>query len=629
MRNIAVLSFAVIATLFAASSARAQYVGVTCGWNYSNDLNGPDTGMANTPLFNPISGSPNLTWNEWAEELGSAGVDFVCPNLRGSYPETSLSPVNIAPLLTALSNRGLSNRVKLAIFDDNASSWSAEWNEANGRGFGNAQPFDISDSNNWKYLWDYNYKLFYQTVPDANRFKINGRPVIIIWTGNTYFIANMQGNASRALTYVRQQCQSTFGFNPYIIVSGDFLTNDTTCNNPAIVDATENWFTPSTSGAPGWTLTSFNGVHIGAACPQFQTAANGVWVDPNHGTELDTSLQNTHGAGALATLIEGFTDWEEDASLFRVRNLDPSGNALGYSATYYDYPNQRLNIMRKNSNDPFPATLQEEVEDCDTYGGAAAGNGLTDYYRNGNIAIEQTSDTGGGFDVGWIQPGEWFEWQQVPIQGAKHFLVRVATVAANCKVHFVIDGTTEPSITLPNTGGWQTWTTVDGGSYGTFAGGSTHTVRLVCETGSMNVNYWQLGGTIPVGQIVSLQSHANNEYVTAGSAGTASLIANSTTVGTAQLFNVIDEGNGYVALQARSNNEYVCAESAGTSPLINNRTAVGPWETFQWIENTDGSVSLKAVADQEFVCADNSGANPLIANRPGHGLWESFTVTTH
>lgn len=622
-------TLATIAVLLTTKPVHAQYVGVTCGWNYSNDLAGPNTGMHNTPLFNPIAGSPNLTWDDWAEELGAAQVDFVCPNLRGSFPETGLSPVNIAPLITALNNKGLGNRVKLAIFDDNASSWTAQWNEANGRGFGAAQPFDISDSNNWKYLWDYNYKLFYQTVPDANRFKVNGRPLIIIWSGNSYFVGNEQGNVSRALTYVRQQCQATFGFNPYIIVSGDFLTNDTTCNNPAIVDATENWFNPTTSGAPGWTLSTFNGVKIGAGCPQFQTAANGVWVDPNHGTELDVTLQNTHGAGALATLIEGFTDWEEDASLFRVRNLDPAGAALGYSATYYDYPNQRLNIMRKNSNNPFPVDLKEEVEACDTFGGGVAKPGAPNYYRNGNIYIETTTDTGGGFNVGSINPNQYFEWQQVPIQGAKHFLVRAATTVANCKVHFVIDGVTKPAITLPNTGGWQNWVTVDGGSYGTFPANSYHTVRLVAESSGLNLNYWQLGGAIPVGSNISLQSQSNNKYVTASATGSTALIASSTTVGTAQLFTVVDMGNGTVALRANANNQFVCADNAGNNPLINNRTSAGLWETFQWIENSDGSVSLKAHADQEFVCAENAGANSLIANRPGHGLWEAFNIAVH
>src|SRR5258706_14050066 len=84
-------------------------------------------------------------------------------------------------------------------------------------------PFDISNSANWVYIDDYNYKIFFQTVPDANRFKINFRPVIIIWTGNSATVANEYGNYSRAMTYVRQKCQTDFAFNPYIIVHTDAL----------------------------------------------------------------------------------------------------------------------------------------------------------------------------------------------------------------------------------------------------------------------------------------------------------------------------------------------------------------------------------------------------------------------
>src|SRR4051794_35569247 len=68
---------------------RAQYLGVTCGYNYSNDLTGPNTGKANLTLYNPQSTNPNATWDSWAEQLRQSGVDFVCPNLRGSNPNTS------------------------------------------------------------------------------------------------------------------------------------------------------------------------------------------------------------------------------------------------------------------------------------------------------------------------------------------------------------------------------------------------------------------------------------------------------------------------------------------------------------------------------------------------------------
>lgn len=473
--------------------AKAQYLGVTCGFQYSSQLTGPVTypNQFNISLYNPQGGSQydpnNPTWDVWAEQLEQAGVDFVCPNLTGSWPHTNNPPSQMIGLLNAINRRGLGSTIKFALFDDNAASWTAQWNMANGRGFGYAQPFDISNSANWVYLYDYNYKIFYQTIPDANRFKINGRPVIIIWTGNPYFVANSQGNLSRALNYVRQKCQADFGFNPYIIANEDMLQQDTTCNNPAVVDATHRWFGPPSDP---YTLSTFNGVKVGVAVPEFQHTGQNGFLDPNHGTLFDNGLNQTVGAGALLTLCEGFTDYEEDAAMWRVRNKDANGNNLSYSQTLYDFPNQRISLLRSHSRNPFPAQMKFEAEGCDTFGGAAGGNGLVNFYRNGNIAIQATTDSMGGFNVGWMQNGEWFEWQRVPLNGTPHFKIRVATPNNGCSAHLVVNGVAKPVVALPNTGGWQTWTTVDLGTAGTF-NNSYNTVRIVFDTGGVNFNWWQ------------------------------------------------------------------------------------------------------------------------------------------
>jgi hypothetical protein len=482
-----VTTITVTALVLIANQARGQYLGATCGFDYNQDLTGPcTTNTDNVPLYNPPSGTASDTWGSWVEQMQQAGIDFICPNLKGSRPHTGINPANMAPLVSILNSRGLTNQIKIAGFDDNAASWTAQWNEANGRGFNTNTPFDIGNSANWVYIYDYNYKIFYQTVPDANRFKINGRPVMIIWTGNTSLVGNQQGNFSRALAYVRQKCQADFGFNPYIIVNRESLTSDTTLNNPGVVDACHAW-----SGGGTWTLaTNFN-VKIGVAFPGLYIHTNAGFRDPNHGVTLDTALSNTVGAGALLTLVEGFTDWEESAAIFRVRNLDANGAALGYSQTYYEFPNQRLQIMRKHSQFPFLGNLKFEAEGCDSFGGAAGGNGKVNYYRNGNIAIELTSDTGGGHNVGWMASGEWLEWKNVPLNGSPHFLVRIATPNAGRTAHLVIDGVAKPSKTLPTTAGWQTYTTFDFGAYGSFTN-SYHTVRIVFDNGGVNFNWWQL-----------------------------------------------------------------------------------------------------------------------------------------
>ena len=126
-------------------------------------------------------------------------------------------------------------------------------------------------------------------------------------------------------------------------------------------------------------------------------------------------------------------------------------------------------------------------------------------------------------------------------------------------------------------------------------------------------------------QVVSLKAHANGDYVDAANSGT-SLIANTTSLGTAETFDLLTDPDGATSLRAHSDNDYVTASNAGTSPLIANRTAIGSWESFDLIHNTDGSVSFRSHANGDYVTADNAGASPLIANRTVIGPWEEFDI---
>ncbi len=482
-KRIALAFVAALALAILAPRAAAQYLGVTLGYDYQSELSGPHQADLNMPLYNPVASDPGATWNEWAAELKQSGVDFVCPNLEGSRPNTQKNPAHIAPFVAALNNQG--NVTKLAIFDDNAASWVAQNSLANGHGWETKWRFDIGDREKWRYIYDWNYKLFYQAVPDANRFKIDGRPVIIIWTGNTAFLSNMQGNASRALLYVREKCRADFGFDPYIILSSDFFVNDTTCTAPGVADASHGWFIPPRHAS---TTTTFKGVRIGALAPSFHPPGDPDSIDPRHGITLDEALSDTVGAGALLTLCEGFTDWLESAALLRVRNLDGDGDPVPYDRTGYDYPNQRINLLRKHGRDPFPTELKFEAEGCDTFEGATGGTGT---FRNGGITVEACDDAGGGWNIGHVAGGESFEWKDVPLDGRPMFLARIATPHAGRRGHFVIDGQAQPSRALPATGGWQTYRTVSFGPCGTFDK-SRHTVRFVSDNGGINFNWWQL-----------------------------------------------------------------------------------------------------------------------------------------
>ena len=136
---------------------------------------------------------------------------------------------------------------------------------------------------------------------------------------------------------------------------GQLLKHDTTCT---IRDSgcRQGWFIAGPTG-PSYTLANSNGVPIGVAVAEFHNPTQSGYLDPNHGQLFQTGLSGTVGAGAVVTLCEGFTDYDEDAALWRVRDLDTNGNVLTYTNTLYDYPNQRLNILRQNGNHPFPVEL--------------------------------------------------------------------------------------------------------------------------------------------------------------------------------------------------------------------------------------------------------------------------------
>jgi hypothetical protein len=129
----------------------------------------------------------------------------------------------------------------------------------------------------------------------------------------------------------------------------------------------------------------------------------------------------------------------------------------------------------------------------------------------------------------------------------------------------------------------------------------------------------------PTAQVISLKAHANGNYVDAANSS-ASLIADSSSIGTNETFDMVTYPDGTVALRAHSTGTYVSAQNSGSSPLRAFVTAVGPWETYQLIHNSDGSVSFRSYANNDVVTADNAGASPLIANRTAIGGWEEFDI---
>ena len=84
------------------------------------------------------------------------------------------------------------------------------------------------------------------------------------------------------------------------------------------------------------------------------------------------------------------------------------------------------------------------------------------WYRQTDVDIEATSDANGGYDVGWMGAGEWLKYTvTVPTAGAYTIRARVAVPGAGGRFHIESNGVDRTGpMTIPNTGGWQVWTTI-------------------------------------------------------------------------------------------------------------------------------------------------------------------------
>lgn len=144
---------------------------------------------------------------------------------------------------------------------------------------------------------------------------------------------------------------------------------------------------------------------------------------------------------------------------------------------------------------------QVEAENFDN-GGEGVGyhtgnpvNFTSGLYRNTGVSIEPTGDAGGGFDVGWLRAGDYLNYTvNVANAGNYDLAVRVANASAGGSFHVQIDGNSFGSAIIPDTGGFQVYTTVTLPAISLTAG--LHVVKLVMDTNSIygfagNLNWFK------------------------------------------------------------------------------------------------------------------------------------------
>lgn len=407
------------------------------------------TTFYNKPLFE--SYEYDITdedwWNNIVEEYLYSGLDYIAMNCRGRLPKADIDPkynldhgdpTKIKELLLAFKRKNVEN-LKIAIFDDCPASWAAARNFDKFNVYSSVISKDVQTSKGltdeevlyplddldeiYKYIWDYNIKLafdnFYGENIDNNKYllRYRGKPVLFLWSINGFLNIpysalggnkiDCVGRLKKILEKLRFDFIQTFGEDVFLCVDKSFFDRDLQVN-ASIVDARHDWFTASeqASNRCTYSLVSLNDNNIGVVVPGFLTgdkSGKRMFFDSDHGNTLIKGLKHMVDFEADIVLLEGFNDMAENAAYFR-----------SVDTKFYDFPNQRLNILRKySSKNSYPSLLRVEIEACDYYKDNSKDNsGLQ--YRKGDLDVKKCKDIFDDWCVTNTESGEWMKWVELP-----------------------------------------------------------------------------------------------------------------------------------------------------------------------------------------------------------------------
>lgn len=456
----------------------------------------------NIPLFEVYpEGTEEGWWDNLVEEIAYSGLDYITANCRGlqpSYPDKYVDhgdPTRLHYLVDAMERRGVTDKFKIALFDDCPASWEAARNEDLGRGYAGYDasnperrlPYPLKNievgteefqDSVYQYIWDHNLRLAFQNVPEKYLFKYNGRPVVFFW--GCSFVGeegSVRGKLVYILDQIRADCMKEFGMDPLLIIDQDWTKRD-----PDLSKTTEslggvnNWFNMDNP----YTVRTFKDLTVGVGVPGFlvnDLQGNKMFLDADHGRLLEKALSFCIRSYSDLILLEGFTDVLENAAYWRSTDK-----------VYYDFPNQRLNIIRKWSSDPYPKDFKVETEACDYFEDKSSGNS-GNQYRKGDLDIKRCEDTWGGWCVTDTEAGERLEWVELPFSEGQSVIKLRYAANESVDIRFDINEVEGQVVKLPATGG--TWKEMDVTTV-TFDAKGWRKVVLNIVSGNVDLNFFTI-----------------------------------------------------------------------------------------------------------------------------------------
>jgi Carbohydrate binding module (family 6)/Secretion system C-terminal sorting domain/PKD domain len=262
------------------------------------------------------------------------------------------------------------------------------------------------------------------------------------------------------------------------------------------------------SGHDAWTKTydptfTENGMNIYQWMLQYQ-----------RGTTVPVNQPPISNAGSDVTIVLPANSVQLNGN----GSKDPDGTIASYSWTKISGPSQftisNANIINPVVSNLVAGTYTLRLTVVDNKGASATDdinitvNNSSSGYENipgkieaesysamSGIETQSTSDAGGGLNIDYINNGDWMDYNLSAASTGNYTVgFRVASTYVGSQIQLKkSDGTILTTVTVPNTSGWQTWTTVTA-SVSLTSGNQTIRLQAIVPAGlpyGFNLNWLQ------------------------------------------------------------------------------------------------------------------------------------------
>ena len=353
----------------------------------------------------------------------------------------------------------------------------------------------------------------------TNEGTLSGTTFSITTSTNDMLLLAPSGTSDATITSEMENSLAQLGGNggpgsvlPYNVNA--IYTNGTTFPSNGGADGVGNAYSATLLGASvafnGTTFTygpsnapdAFTNVTVALTSGSFSSL--NILAYAIYGDQPSQTFQVNYTNGTYSTVTQSISDWgipgnysgETKVATMAYRNTSSGGENSGTTTYFYGYVlpvNSGLtveSITLPANNNVRVLGIQDEATSAGEgpYGGTPAGipgtvlaekydtggqgvgynvtsiNGTDNGYRSDGVDLETTAAPGGGNDVGWTTGGQWFRYTvYVAAAGTYNVTFEVASpYGVTDGFHIANSAGTNlsGSVNIPNTGGWQNWTTV-------------------------------------------------------------------------------------------------------------------------------------------------------------------------